>query len=132
MPKKSTTNDNDGQEGPGLSSTLQKTKRRNTEILDRVKTFLTTGKGYVSQRRDELKRKEFGKGYENEMEGVSVSKPTIQSFGQAFKKARLEGLDSFLFQGKEFSTATAEDVKKSGSTSLREYLNKRLASESED
>jgi hypothetical protein len=59
----------------------------------------------------------------------SVTKSTVSSFGQAFKKARLEGLDTFLFKGEKFSTATAEDVKESGSKSLREYLNKKLADE---
>lgn len=59
----------------------------------------------------------------------NLPKSTVQSFGQAFKRARLEGLDTFLFKGEKFSTATAEDVKESGSKSLREYLNKKLADE---
>jgi len=67
---------------------------------------------------------------ESKPETKSVPKSTVSSFGQEFKKARMEGLDSFMFDGKKFSTATAEDVKASGSTSLREYLNKRLGYDS--
>lgn len=110
-----------------------------------IKGFFSKLKGTTIP---EQKRKAFAKGYENEMEGVSVSKPkessteetketsvpkaTVSSFGQEFKKARMEGLDSFMFGGKKFSTATAEDVKKSGSKSLREYLNERLGYGDED
>lgn len=65
-------------------------------------------------------------------ETKSVPQSTVSSFGQEFKKARMEGLDSFMFDGKKFSTATAEDVKASGSKSLREYLNKRLGNDGED
>jgi len=67
---------------------------------------------------------------ESKPETKSVPKSTVSSFGQEFKKARMEGLDSFMFDGKKFSTATAEDVKASGSKSLREYLNKRLGYDS--
>lgn len=63
---------------------------------------------------------------------LDLPKSTVSSFGQEFKKARMEGLDSFMFGGKKFSTATAEDVKASGSKSLREYLNKRLGNDGED
>lgn len=63
-------------------------------------------------------------------ETKSVPQSTVSSFGQKFKEARMKGLDSFMFDGKPFSTATAEDVKASGSTSLREYLNKRLGYDS--
>jgi len=63
---------------------------------------------------------------------LDLPKSTVSSFGQEFKKARMEGLDSFMFDGKKFSTATAEDVKASGSKSLREYLNKRLGNDGED
>jgi len=63
-------------------------------------------------------------------ETKSVPQSTVSSFGQEFKRARMEGVDSFMFGGKSFSTATAEDVKASGSTSLREYLNKRLGYDS--
>jgi len=61
-----------------------------------------------------------------------MPKNIVSSFGQEFKKARMEGLDSFMFGGEKFSTATAEDVKASGSKSLREYLNKRLGNDGED
>lgn len=107
-----------------------------------IKGFFSKLKGTTIP---EQKRKAFSKGYENEMEGVSISKPkessteetsvpkaTVSSFGQEFKKARMEGLDTFMFSGKKFSTATAEDVKKSGSKSLREYLNERLGYGDED
>ena len=63
---------------------------------------------------------------------LDLPKSTVSSFGQEFKKARMEGLDSFMFGGEKFSTATAEDVKASGSKSLREYLNKRLGNDGED
>jgi len=69
---------------------------------------------------------------ESKPETKSVPQSTVSSFGQEFKKARMEGLDSFMFDGKKFSTATAEDVKASGSKSLREYLNKRLGNDGED
>ena len=69
---------------------------------------------------------------ESKPETKSVPQSTVSSFGQEFKKARMEGLDSFMFGGKKFSTATAEDVKASGSKSLREYLNKRLGNDGED
>jgi hypothetical protein len=67
---------------------------------------------------------------ESKPETKSVPQSTVSSFGQEFKRARMEGVDSFMFGGKSFSTATAEDVKASGSTSLREYLNKRLGYDS--
>ena len=69
---------------------------------------------------------------ESKPETKSVPQSTVSSFGQEFKKARMEGLDSFMFDGKKFSTATAEDVKASGSKSLREYLNKQLGNDGED
>ena len=69
---------------------------------------------------------------ETKPETKSVPQSTVSSFGQEFKKARMEGLDSFMFGGEKFSTATAEDVKASGSKSLREYLNKRLGNDGED
>ena len=112
-----------------------------------IKGFFSKLKGTTIP---EQKRKAFSKGYENEMEGVSISKPkessteetkeksvpkaTVSSFGQAFKEARMKGLDTFIFgpDNKKFSTATAEDVKKSGSKSLREYLNERLGYGDED
>jgi len=80
---------------------------------------------------DEIKPYEMGRDKPKaKPETKSVSQSTVSSFGQEFKKARMEGLDSFMFDGKKFSTATAEDVKASGSTSLREYLNKRLGNDS--
>ena len=53
---------------------------------------------------------------------------TTSSFGAAFKKARKEGLSTFTWPangGKSYSTATKDDVKKSGSKNLREHLNKQ-------
>ena len=53
---------------------------------------------------------------------------TTSSFGAAFKKARKAGLSTFTWPadgGKSYSTATKDDVKKSGSKNLREHLNKQ-------
>ena len=47
------------------------------------------------------------------------------SFGAAFKKARASGVSKFTWKGKSYSTATKDDVKKSGSKNLREHLNKQ-------
>jgi len=47
------------------------------------------------------------------------------SFGAAFKAARKEGKQTFKWQGKSYSTATKDDVKKSKSKDLREHLNKK-------
>jgi len=46
------------------------------------------------------------------------------SFGAAFKKARKSGKSKFSWNGKSYSTATKDEVKKSGSKNLREHLNK--------
>lgn len=46
-------------------------------------------------------------------------------FGAAFAKARKSGVATFTHKGKSFSTATKDDVKKSGSKNLREHLNKK-------
>ena len=47
------------------------------------------------------------------------------TFKEAFAKARKEKgkLATFTYKGKSYSTATADDVKKAGFKSLREYLN---------
>jgi len=50
---------------------------------------------------------------------------TTSSFGAAFKAARKEGKSKFSWNGKSYSTATKDDVKKSGSKNLREHLNKQ-------
>ena len=50
---------------------------------------------------------------------TSKSKP--KSFVGAFKKA--EGQKTFEFKGKRYARVTADQVKKSGFSSLREYLN---------
>jgi len=47
------------------------------------------------------------------------------SFGAAFKAARKAGKQTFKWQGKSYSTATKDDVKKSKSKDLREHLNKK-------
>lgn len=58
----------------------------------------------------------------------------ISDFGKEFKKARFQGLDSFIFEGdgKRYSTVTKDDLKKSGSKSLREYLNERRGPQKSD
>ncbi len=43
-----------------------------------------------------------------------------------FKNARKEGLENFMYGGKKFSTATAEDVKSAGYDNLKDYLNSRF------
>lgn len=47
------------------------------------------------------------------------------TFKEAFAKARKEKgkLETFTYKGKSYSTATADDVKKAGFKSLKEYLN---------
>ena len=50
---------------------------------------------------------------------------TVSSFGAAFKKARKAGKSKFSWNGKSYSTATKDEVKKSGSKNLREHLNKQ-------
>lgn len=50
---------------------------------------------------------------------------TTSSFGAAFKAARKEGKSKFSWNGKSYSTATKDEVKKSGSKNLREHLNKQ-------
>ena len=47
------------------------------------------------------------------------------TFKEAFAKARKEKgkLATFTYKGKSYSTATADDVKKAGFKSLKEYLN---------
>lgn len=53
----------------------------------------------------------------------------ISDFGKAFKKARFQGLDTFMFNDKQYSTVTKEDL---GSKSLREYLNERRGPQKSD
>ena len=50
---------------------------------------------------------------------------TVSSFGAAFRKAKDDGLKVFPWNGKSYSTATKDEVKKSGSKNLREHLNKQ-------
>ena len=50
---------------------------------------------------------------------------TASSFGTAFRKAKDDGLKVFPWNGKSYSTATKDEVKKSGSKNLREHLNKQ-------
>lgn len=50
---------------------------------------------------------------------------TTSSFGTAFRTAKDKGLKVFSWNGKKYSTATKDDVKKSGSKNLREHLNKQ-------
>ena len=44
------------------------------------------------------------------------------TFNEAFKQARLEGLDEFLFKGKKYASVTKEEL---GSKSLRAYLDEK-------
>jgi len=53
----------------------------------------------------------------------------ISDFGKEFKKARFQGLDTFMFNDKKYSTVTKEDL---GSKSLREYLNERRGPQKSD
>ena len=48
-----------------------------------------------------------------------------QSFGEAFKAAKKAGVKEFDYNGKKYAAVTLDEVKKSGSKDLREYLNKR-------
>tara|TARA_R110002094_G_scaffold200002_1_gene171818 strand:+ start:161 stop:649 length:489 start_codon:yes stop_codon:yes gene_type:complete len=48
-----------------------------------------------------------------------------QSFGEAFKAAKKAGVKEFDYNGKKYAAVTEDEVKKSGSKNLREYLNKR-------
>ena len=57
-------------------------------------------------------------------QGASSSSQS-SSFGAAFKKARASGVSKFSWNGKSYSTATKDEVKKSGSKNLREHLNKQ-------
>jgi hypothetical protein len=52
--------------------------------------------------------------------------PVLKDFKTAFKEARKEGLENFMYGGKKFSTATAEDVKSAGYDNLKDYLNSRF------
>lgn len=52
--------------------------------------------------------------------------PVLKDFKTAFKEARKEGLENFMYGGKKFSTATAEDVKAAGYDNLKDYLNSRF------
>jgi hypothetical protein len=57
-------------------------------------------------------------------QGASSSSQS-SSFGAAFKKAKASGVSKFSWNGKSYSTATKDEVKKSGSKNLREHLNKQ-------
>ena len=48
-----------------------------------------------------------------------------QSFGEAFKAAKKAGVKEFDYNGKKYAAVTEDEVKKSGSKNLREYLNKK-------
>ena len=48
-----------------------------------------------------------------------------QSFGEAFKAAKKAGVKEFDYNGKKYAAVTLDEVKKSGSKDLREYLNKK-------
>jgi len=48
----------------------------------------------------------------------------LSEFQKAFAGARKSGKKEFEFKGKQFSTATKEDVQRAGSSNLQEYLNK--------
>lgn len=52
--------------------------------------------------------------------------PVLKDFKTAFKEARKEGVETFMYGGKKFSTATAEDVKKAGYSNLKDYLNSKF------
>lgn len=51
---------------------------------------------------------------------VMEDKP--KTFSEAFKRARMQGVDEFMFGGKEYASVTKEEL---GSKSLREYLNEK-------
>lgn len=55
-----------------------------------------------------------------------LDKPALGDFKTAFKNARKEGSENFMYGGKKFSTATAEDVKSAGYNNLKDYLNSRF------
>jgi hypothetical protein len=49
---------------------------------------------------------------------------TMSSFGKSFSDARRAGASQFDYQGKKYAAVTKEEVDKSGSKNLTEYLNK--------
>lgn len=48
----------------------------------------------------------------------------LSAFQKAFAGARKSGKKEFEFKGKQFSTATKQDVQRAGASNLKEYLNK--------
>jgi len=52
------------------------------------------------------------------------SSSSTSSFGKAFSEARKAGNKDFDYQGKKYAAVTKEEVDKSGSKNLTEYLNK--------
>lgn len=48
----------------------------------------------------------------------------LSAFQKAFAGARKSGKKEFEFKGKQFSTATQQDVQRAGASNLKEYLNK--------
>ena len=59
--------------------------------------------------------------------GDKVKSGGDMTFGQAFAKARKEkgSAATFSYKGKMYSTATMDDVKKAGFSSLKDYLNSK-------
>jgi len=55
---------------------------------------------------------------------TSSASNTMSSFGKSFSDARRAGASQFDYQGKKYAAVTKEEVDKSGSKNLTEYLNK--------
>lgn len=94
--------------------------------LSKLKEFLTRKRTpskikTKKEQADVEKELPRGKPAPSQMEDYKPSaKP--ETFSQAFKKARMEGVDEFLFGGKKYAAVTKEEL---GSKSLREYLNEK-------
>ena len=55
----------------------------------------------------------------------ATKKDSDMTFKQAFAAARKAGKKEFTWKGKKYAAVTKTEVKKSGASSLREYLNKK-------
>jgi len=55
----------------------------------------------------------------------AAKKDSDMTFKQAFAAARKAGKKEFTWEGKKYAAVTKTEVKKSGASSLREYLNKK-------
>ena len=53
------------------------------------------------------------------------AKVNLSSFGEAFKKARAQGVGTkFAYNDKQYAAVTKDDIRRSGASSLTEFLNK--------